>query len=251
MPFAHETTSLRGHEYELRPGLRLNPLQSASAQVSEAETDKIIAQTLAQNRKVEARAAMPDIADQDELLGLAGRNARRDARRQEAAAARLNTVAQSAAVSGPTRQVEDLTGGATRFRMPNVPGVNSRSLRRVVLITGLAAFVYVWPWVIPLTLFVAFWTVLIALAALGSDRIGERVLQMFLWLNARNPDRAERLRQRADGLAMRVDALLDRLPERWTEGLYMPDLSRAALIPQDMDDRPDPFDRIAAESQSA
>ncbi|MEB8387327.1 hypothetical protein OO012_08815 [Rhodobacteraceae bacterium KMM 6894] len=251
MPFAQNINTSRTYEHELRPGMRLNPLQSAGAQVTEAEIDHVIAQTLAQNRQIEARAALPDIACQDELLGLAGRNARRDAQRETAAATRLTTVQHTANANGANRPVEDLTGRGIRLRLPRLTGTKRKTLRRLVLIVGLGAMVYTWPWVIALMLFLTLAAVLAGLAALGSERIGARMLRVFLWLDARNPARAERLRLRADGLAMRIDALLDRLPDRWTEGLYMPDLSRAALIPQELGDRPDPFDRIAAQARQA
>lgn len=239
MPFSNDLTSPEVDPRALRPGLRLSPLQPTAAKVTEAEIDHVIAQTLQQNRQIEARAAMPEIAGQDELLGLAGRNARRDAARQGEADARLSAATRS------TRRpaappVEDLTGRRRPSRA---------TLRRVALIAAAVGFIYMWPWFIPLTLFVAFWVVLIVCAMGAGERIGDVMIRGYLWLDARNPDRAERLRQRADRAAMRIDALLDRLPDRWTEGLYMPDLSRAALIPQEFDDRPDPFDRIAAEAQ--
>jgi hypothetical protein len=248
MPFVQDIYTTRIDERDLRPGMRLNPLQSAGAEVSEAEIDHVIAETLAHNRQVEARAALPDIVCQDALLGLAGRNARRDAQRDTAAATRLSTVRQTAAC-GAARPVEDLSRRAPRFRLPRLTIARHKTSRRVVLILGLVATVYMWPWLIALMFVFAVAIVLAGLAALGSEWLGARALGAFLWLDARNPARAERLRLRADGLAMRIDALLDRLPDRWTEGLYMPDLSRAALIPQDMSDRPDPFDRIAAQAR--
>ena len=251
MPFEQDTYPPRVYQRELRPGMRLNPLQSAGARVTEAEIDHVIAQTLAQNRQCEARAALPDIACQDELLGLAGRNARRDAQRETAAAERLSTVTQAAGINDSDRPVEDLRGTGPRGRFLPMGGKKRKTLRRLAVIVGFAAFVYTWPWAIPLILFAMFWIVVAGLAALGSERIGAWMLRIFLWLDARSPARAEQLRLRADRLAIRIDALLDRLPDRWTEGLYMPDLSRAALIPQDLNERPDPFDRIAAQARQA
>lgn len=219
---------------DVRPGLRLKPLQSRSARVSEEEIDHVIAKTLASSRQQDARAALPNVADQDSLLGLAGRNARRDAAAREAAEGRRS---ESAARVAP--KVEDLTGR----RVPSV-------WRRRLLIAAPFVLIMLWkPWLIPGVILVTFWGAVALLAVLGGERLSEMFVRFYLWLNQRNPARAERVRDRADRLAMRLDALLDRLPEGWTEGLYMPDFSRASLTGEALDDRPDPFDRIAAEAQ--
>jgi len=219
---------------DVRPGLRLQPLQTRPEPVSEAEVDRIIAQTLAKSRQEDARAALPQVVDQEELLGLAGRNARRDAATREAANIRR---AQSAARVMP--KIEDLTG--RRVAGP---------WQKRVLIAAPIVLVVIWkPWLILGLVIVVCWLVIAAFAALGGARVAEGSIRFYVWLDARNPERAERMRDRADRLAMRLDALLDRLPERWTEGLYMPDFSRASLMGDGLDGRPDPFDRIAAEAR--
>jgi len=219
----------------VRPGLRLKPLQSRPEPVSDAEIDDVIAKTLAKSRQLEARAALPEVVDQDTLLGLSGRNARREVATRDAAETRR---AQSAACVAP--RVEDLTGR----RMAGL-------WRRRLLIAAPFALVMVWkPWLIPGLLILCFGIVIALFAVLGSERLSDAFIRFYLWLNLRNPERAERVRDRADRLAMRLDALLDRLPERWTDGLYMPDFSRASLTGETLDARPDPFDRIAAEARS-
>ena len=229
-----EITGLYVDPRDVRPGLRLKPLQTRPERVTEAEVDNIISQTLAKSRQEEARAALPEVADQEELLGLAGRNARRDAATREAAELRC---AQSAARVAP--KLEDLSGR----RMTS-------AWRKRLLIAAPIVLIVLWkPWLIPGLVIVAFWLVIAAFAVLGSERMAEGFIRFYVWLDARNPARAERIRDRADRLAMRLDALLDRLPERWTEGLYMPDFSRASLMGDGLDDLPDPFDRIAVEAR--
>ncbi len=100
------------------------------------------------------------------------------------------------------------------------------------------------PWLLPAIFFISLWVLLIAYLTLGPDRMAEFVSVGWHRLRARRPALAENLRRRADALALRLDALLDRLPEKWTAGLYLPDLS----APEDPDTtRPDPFDRLARE----
>lgn len=229
-----EITGLYVDPRNVRPGLRLKPLQTRPEQVSEAEVDDIISQTRARSRQEDARAALPEVADQEELLGLAGRNARREAAAREAEELRR---VESAARVAP--KVEDLTGR----RMTSV-------WRKRLLIAAPIVLVILWkPWLIPGLVILGFWLVIAAFAVLGSERLAEGFIRFYVWLDARNPARAERIRSRTDRLAMRLDALFDRLPERWTEGLYMPDFSRASLLGDGFDDRPDPFDRIAAEAR--
>ena len=59
----------------------------------------------------------------------------------------------------------------------------------------------------------------------GYDRFWSGVLRLFRWYHARRPAKAERLRRRADGLALRWDAFLDRFPEGSVDALYLPDLN--------------------------
>ncbi len=227
------------HLRALRPGMRLTPLQSPPSKVSEAEIDTVIARTLAESRQIEARAALPVIAHQDDLTGLAGRNARRAAEQESAAAARLSSVSARFA-SGPPAPVtvEDLTG-----RAPTILEKLRTWPLRVFLFAAVLAIFALAPWLIPLALL----AVAVLVVAMGSDRVAAALTRVYHWRHARNPDRAERFRARIDRLATGMDAVLDRLPERWTTGLYMPDFSREALL-DDLDEgRPDPFDRIAAE----
>ncbi len=227
------------HLRALRSGMRLTALKSPPTKVSEAEIDAVIAKTLAENRQIAARAALPEIAHQDELTGLAGRNARREAVQDGAAAARLRNVSAQYAPQKPAaKTIEDLTG-----RTPTILQKLKAWPLLAFLFAAVVAIFALAPWVIPLALLLGAGFVV----ALGSDRVAGGLTRIYHWRHARNPARAERFRNRIDQLATGMDAVLDRLPERWTTGLYMPDFSREALL-EDIDQgRPDPFDRIAAE----
>ncbi len=174
MIYLDDLTSPYVYLHDLRPAVRLTPLQSRPPKMTEAQIADAIARTLAEDRQVRARAALPDIVSQNELLCPAGRTARASA--QDAAEGRP-----------PTRA--------------------------------------------------------------GAGRMAVALAGVFHRLHARSPDRAERFRAGVDRVATALDALLDRLLERWTTALYMPDFSREALLGDMPDSRPDPFVRLAAEAR--
>ena len=122
-----------------------------------------------------------------------------------------------------------------------------RPRRKHILLAALALVMVLRPWLVPTILFVAFWAALIGYLTLGPDRVAEMVTGGWDRLRRRRPELAERLRQRADRTANRLDAVLDRLPGKWKEGLYLPDFSEEGTRHDTMDTLPDPFERIAAE----
>jgi uncharacterized protein YhhL (DUF1145 family) len=243
MAFLDDLSTTQVDLRDVRPGLRLRPLRSHAPKVTDAEIDHVIAMTLAESRQIEARAAMPEITPQDELLGLAGRNARREALLNDAAAARMQEVlAHQEPGRDRSAPVEDLTGKLRLRELVPWP-------RRAAIAVIVVAVFIVAPWAIPLLVLAALVLAAAAPVVLGTDRMAAVLACVFHGLDARWPDRAELFRARIDRLATAMDALLDRLPERWTTGLYMPDFSRDALLSEIGDDRPDPFERIAAEAR--
>ena len=254
MAFSDDLTTTYVPAHALRPGLRLKPLQSRGADLTEKEIDDMIARTLAEERQAEARAALPELASQEELSGTAGRETRRASRVRSAAEARLAQVgAQYAEVAtdGSAPPVEDLRqpkapliGRLVRIpRVPRLPSWMRYAVPGLLLLTAL--------WFQPgLVMLAAVFVLLLGAAlvlALGSDAVSNALIRLYHWRRARNPDRAERMRQRLDGIAMRVDMVLDRLPAGWTTGLYMADFSREALSPVGDAAQGDPFDRLRAE----
>ncbi|TMM49257.1 hypothetical protein [Sulfitobacter sabulilitoris] len=98
-----------------------------------------------------------------------------------------------------------------------------RPSRRQVVWSLVAICVLLRPWLVvglfALTLMALAGSYLI----LGYDGFWGRVLSGFQWFARRAPDRAARVRRRLDRFAMRWDAVLDRFPEGWVDGLYLPD----------------------------
>jgi len=61
-------------------------------------------------------------------------------------------------------------------------------------------------------------------------------------LRAQEADRSRRMRRWKVALLSRVEALLNRLPASWTQGLYLPDAEPEATPHEKM--AIDPFDRL-------
>jgi len=121
-----------------------------------------------------------------------------------------------------------------------------RPKRKHLIWAALAVIMIVRPWLIPAILLATFWIGLIAYLTLGHDRIADGLSAFWAKLKERRPELAERLRQRADTFALKFDALLDRLPERWADKLALPDLSQPGPGQTTLDDLPDPFDKLRA-----
>ncbi|MEX1235632.1 MAG: hypothetical protein WEB56_11680 [Roseovarius sp.] len=255
MAFSDDLTTAHVPLHALRPGLRLRPLESRGGKLTDEEIDHVIARTLAEDRQIEARHALPAIASQEEISGVAGRITRRAARQEGAAAARLDAVAarhpvHNKAHGGPDIRpstsappVEDLT----KSRGRRLPRLGARP-RRIAFALGVVALVWTWPGLVLAALFASLLLVPSFIVALGSTAVSGALIRLFYWRHARSPERAERMRARLDRLAMRIDIVLDRLPEGWTQGLYMADFSNEALL-GDLDDAaPDPFERLRSEA---
>lgn len=70
--------------------------------------------------------------------------------------------------------------------------------------------------------------------AIGAGRVGRLLARGHARIAKRNPARAERLRSAAERLVDAVAELASWLPEYWTDGLYLPDLSRNASADDDI-----------------
>lgn len=75
----------------------------------------------------------------------------------------------------------------------------------------------------PMALLIPTVMLLGAYLLLGHDRFWSPLLRGLRVYGGRRPEKAERLRRRADSLAMRWDQVLDRMPERWAGWLALPD----------------------------
>ena len=123
---------------------------------------------------------------------------------------------------------------------------NYRPTKKHVAWAVVAGLVIYRPLMVPLVVLLLVWLVLIAYLTLGPDRWGEILGGAWQRLHARKPDLAQRIRPRADRFAEKFDRLLDWLPDSWAERLALPAFSGAQ---EGDDDRPDPFDRLAAEAR--
>lgn len=98
--------------------------------------------------------------------------------------------------------------------------------RLSIMGAGLAALIFLL-WVGPLKALVILalvvWVPLGLVALMGPSVVWARVVRL-------TPRLADRLRRRADTLAVHYDALLDRLPGDWTKSLYLPDLSQPIQV---------------------
>ena len=246
MPLTHDLHPSDLHKLALRPGLRLEPLESAGGEIPDEETDAVIQQTLdmhISHVQPRGRDALPDIEPQSKLDALRKRKRvpkqKKPAIVPEIVPDERNDFADQA----------DRTPADTSVELPQSDGVKMKERRawiKPAVISALCVIFLFRPiWVIA-PVFILFWSVLILFALVRAERLS----RLYCWYAERRPERAEKLRRRADALAMKFDAILDRLPGRWAEVLSLPDFSRSALDPDNDDERPDPFSKIAAEARS-
>ena len=101
------------------------------------------------------------------------------------------------------------------------------------------------PWLIPGIVLLSVWIGLIVYFTVGPERISELVISGWERFARRSPDRAERALGAIQRWADRLEGWLARLPETWTDGVYLPDLGRSHV--EIAEDGPDPFDRLTHE----
>ncbi|MFA3916243.1 hypothetical protein [Ruegeria hyattellae] len=77
----------------------------------------------------------------------------------------------------------------------------------------------------------------------GPDRAQDWVRNRYLGLRERDPDGAERIRRRAAVASKKLSEIVEKLPERWTAGLYLPDFEEPEELPEKF--KTDPFERLA------
>ena len=137
--------------------------------------------------------------------------------------AAMHTVAPSqAASSGYARRPPNAVLARVRAFRPS---------RRQIFWTVFALIVLLRPAWIVLTLVLGAFVTL----GFGADRVWSGAVSLLKWYMLRAPVRGARLTARIDRFACRWDNLLDRFPDGWVDGLYLPDLQ--SLL--DADDRHD------------
>jgi hypothetical protein len=114
---------------------------------------------------------------------------------------------------------------------------------RVIAVGMLSYFFIAWPWLLPALVLA---TVIVAGVVgywLGAERITKLVFAWHTRLRRRDPQKAKRIRRRAARMSRRLSKLIERLPDSWTTGLYLPDFEEIPDLPEKM--LSDPFDRLA------
>ncbi len=113
---------------------------------------------------------------------------------------------------------------------------------RVMAVLACLALFLFYPLVAMILLFVTVMTGVIVYLSVGPEQVERFAARRFEKLRARDPERAERLRQRAIRVVGVLNKVIDRLPERWTSGLYLPDFDGTAEQPEKL--QSDPFERL-------
>ena len=120
--------------------------------------------------------------------------------------------------------------------------------RRRQAVRATAVFVLlVEPWLVPIVSLAAVISLTFAYLAMGPDRAAEITGSAYRWLQKRDPDKAEKARAAAQAISERMSGWVERLPDRWSRGIYFPDFSRdSGKIDAVIEDR---FDRLSRESR--
>lgn len=130
--------------------------------------------------------------------------------------AAVHTVAASqAAPSGSARRPLNTALARVRAFRPS---------RRQIFWTIFVLIVLLRPAWIVLTLVLAAFVTLGVFVGFGADRVWSGAVSLLRWYTSRAPVRGARLTARIDRFACRWDNLLDRFPDGWVDGLYLPDL---------------------------
>ena len=107
----------------------------------------------------------------------------------------------------------------------------------LVLNPGFMVFLFLIALVMGLVLYFSF----------GPDRAQEWARNRYQGFRERDPDGAERLRQRAAFASKKLSEIVEKLPERWTTGLYLPDFEEPEELPELF--KTDPFERLAMQKK--
>lgn len=144
--------------------------------------------------------------------------------------ARRKTLPESDALSEPQNTPED-----------------SRTPDRLYAFLALFAVIFFVPsWVYPVLAACIIFLAITLYFAFGHDRVCSMILVWYRRLQQRDPEKAERLRVRAARISAWISRVADRLPERWTNGLYLPDFE-PEVLPEKM--HSDPFERFYTEAE--
>ncbi|WP_218961104.1 hypothetical protein [Ruegeria sediminis] len=88
---------------------------------------------------------------------------------------------------------------------------------------------------------------IVSYLTLGHDRSAELSERAMEWLENRRPELAAKLRRKFLRLGGAANSVFVRIPERWTQGIHLPDYGPSGELPEKM--REDPFERLAQDKR--
>lgn len=135
--------------------------------------------------------------------------------------------------TSPARTLLSTT--ASFIKRPDAP--------RVLALLVLVTFIVLEPGFVVFLFVMSFLTLLVLYFSLGPDPFQNWAINRYKRLRDRDPDAAERLRLRAAKTSRKLSALIEKLPEKWTTGLYLPDFEEPQDLPETWNT--DPFERLA------
>ena len=86
---------------------------------------------------------------------------------------------------------------------------------------------------------------LVLYLSFGPDRVQDWVHDRYRRLHERDPEGAKRIRRRAAAASKKITKIIDKFPEKWTRGLYIPDFEEPKALPEKF--KTDPFERLASQ----
>ncbi len=231
----HNAQELSGHA----------PSDAASHELASKTADVMIRMVMIEQKRVQSRQILPDL--EKDPVGEPDQGGPQSGRFFKVRAQRPNesrTKAGHITAASSKRLLDWL-----RWRNFSPPVFRHRPTRRYTFAATMTV-IFLWrPWLLPILFLVAVWIVLIVYLTLGPDRVTELVVGRWQKLRRDRPELAERLRRRANRMTLRLHAVLNRLPDKWTEGLYLPDFSDPAPDAKSVNSVDDPFEKLAKEAQ--
>jgi hypothetical protein len=145
------------------------------------------------------------------------------------------------------RVLSSLRGMLWRILKPGVTKIKSyRPTAKHLCFVALAVVVFLRPWLIPITIVALLTLAAVIWLSLGPDRVSEFVHGLWLRLQARNPERAGKIRHRYQTGVTRINKILSRVPGRWAKRARLRDYADEERQ-QVETNLPDPFDRLTPE----
>jgi len=144
------------------------------------------------------------------------------------------------------RGLSYLLGALWRIFKPGFTKLKSyRPTPKHIGVAVLAVIVFLRPWLIPITVLALSLMAVIVWLSLGPDRVSELVYAQWLRLRARNPERAEKIRQRYQAAVTRINKVLSWIPGKWAKQMRLRDYSDDVQHQAEIYTLPDPFERLA------